>query len=251
MKKALVVILTIICILPCVAFAESVDRIRISAVFTGTQGAANAEKVYVKYRTVSYGVVTNGEIYLSSSNNFTAVVSTTPIDGILFSYAIAITRDGKPDAYGFMKFTGNTQMNYESGVAELTVVGTLDTKNFDGQKYRANSDLTNDDLDKFKSGKSGDVVLDGESVPVITNPNIINKNGTIIYNGNEGNTTNNDNKSEREIKEEKKKEQDEQRKEETKKSFNLLIIIVSVIVGLLLLFVIITFVKMVRVNNRV
>ncbi|MCR4581631.1 MAG: hypothetical protein K5666_03880 [Bacilli bacterium] len=238
MKKIFGLIILLVVIFPCIAFADMVNNIRFSVGFTGKEGASNIDKIYVKYTTYSFGVPTSGEVTLLRSDNFSTLIQTTPIEDLKFNYAIAITRDGTRDITGVVRYKYTITPDYFNDYYDMSLIASFDARGFDGKKYRANSEISKEDLEKAKNadGSSISSVYQQTTTVATTSPSG-NSNTTKVVTTSQA--------------EKEKQERKEKNEEQTKKSLNILMyIIIGIAVVIFVLFVV-TIVKMKRANDRV
>ena len=237
MKKTLIIIILMILFMPVLVSAESFNKIRISAVFTGSEGSSNVDKIYVRYRTFSYGVAKDADVTLTKTDKFIAVIPTTYVDDIKLGSVVAMTKEGVKDIFGFLHFEIKKSKDLENDCIEMTLVGSFDSHGFDGQKYRGNSEVSSDDLNNIKKGQGYLANITGDDSNVITY-----EQPTTSDVNQKNNNTNNLTKEE---------EQKQQRKEERNKSINALTIILASVFGVVAIIIIFTLVKIKRANDRV
>ena len=248
-KKMLIIIVLLTIIFPSIALAEGYTKLDVKAVFVTSADTSIVDKVYVQFKTISGTIVETKKVYLLRNEGFKKTIDyASPIEDVQFVYGYTMYND-KPDKFGFLPIKGTRSVKSE-GVLELMLSIDFDNLNFDGKKYRANSDLSNEDIENIVSGqvKPSTVTNDDEDYnmspdqlyPEATAPevddelNIIEDKTPIVIDDPDS----------------KKDDKKVERVEETK-TYKILIIIAIVIVGFVALAAIVLFVKNNQANKRV
>jgi flagellar basal body-associated protein FliL len=248
MKKSIKIIIILFLML----FSQKVlampyNNIRMSVVFNGAGGNANVEKIEVHYVTLTNGIKSDGVVVLNEVDKFSTLFSTSTIDELRFSYAIAITKKGERDSYGFVKYNYTVTPNDEYDYIDLSLVATFQSRKYDGEKYRANADITPADIEAIKQGSTDRIVVpapDGSGITTHTTE----KTTTSVT---EGTTTESPSEREQRIIHDKKVQQEKEQEERKQKSGKILIIVVISAVVLIIFVAIFTVVKMRNADNRV
>ena len=247
-KSILLIILLIGILLPVNIYAEDnyeYNSIHLSAVFVTSANVEGIGKIKVNYRTFYNGRTKEETVYLLKENNFSMVINTGTINDASYSYGYCMTLEGIADKYGFLPITPEKKYNDERKSIDIVLSVDFNAMNYDGKKYRQNSDVTPQEMIDRKNGvkstdnsvstntQNNETTTTTTEVMISDDPIIIGESTTtttIIKD------TNNKSKS---------------KKEEKEVNYNKLIPIILVAGGILFVFIIITSIKIARSNKRV
>ena len=253
-NKLILLFVLMILLIPNIVKADEYKNIKISAVFTTPADVSDIDKIYVQFYTQSLGErKTNDVTLLREKNFYTNLVLETGVLEADFIYGYCITFDNIPDRYGLLPITSTR--TFEDDAINIVLKIGLNTMNFDGRRYRQNTDLTQDDIDKIKNGvKTDDNLFAGNTTTTTSSDNNetvttvqgeVSDNGSIIIGTTTSSTTSTTVVKDKDNTTKKDKE------EHKKESLNKLIIILSVIGIIVLIFVVVTIVKMSRASKMV
>lgn len=251
MKKRLFILLLLsVILLPFTAKAEDVyefKSVNISAVFITQADVSGISKIKVYYTTFSNGTSNSSEVILLKENNFSTTISVGSINDAIFNYGYCITYDDKKDIYGFLPITSSRTLDGENKTVRINLKVDFNAMNYDGVKYRQNSDLTEED---FLNRVRGKVTPETSTTTSNNNDNTTtntstDEDGNIIIGTTESTTTvlSDNNQSNR--------EQNKKQNNDDKGSLRTLLIILGVIGVLVLIFIVHTSFKMYQANKRV
>ena len=160
-KRLLMLIILLMLFIPTVVLAEGYDHIKVRGIFTTSADVSGIDKIYVQFNTRAGMITAKKDVYLTKNDNFTTVINLPDlIEDVDFIYGYCITVDGVTDKYGFLPITANKNYNEEDKQLELVLSVDYNNMGFDGKKYRANSDVTDEEYQERKSGKQVDTSLD-------------------------------------------------------------------------------------------
>ena len=253
-KKVVLVLLFILLFIPFSIKAQEYNKLKINTAFVTTADVSDIGKIYVQFQTYTNEGSKTRDVYLLKDNNYSTVINLE--GGVLdasFIYGYCITYNDIPDRYGFMPITGKTSFNNDLNMLIIDLSIDFNTMNYDGKRYRENSDVTPQDFIDRKNGvvnnkskktsnnsnnQQEETTTTEISInePIQNDPIVIGQNTTIttttIVEDTNKNTT---------------KESDEKKKID----MNYLIIIVSIVGGILIMFILFTFIKINQANKMV
>ena len=250
MKRKLILFISLLTILfPFSINAEEdmyeYKNINISAVFITQADVSGISKIKVYYTTYSNGKPSNAEVVLLKDNNFTTTVSVGSINDASFNYGICETYDGKKDIYGFLPITGTRSFDAETNSIRLSLKVDFNYMNYDGVKYRQNSDVTENELKERINGvPSSNVINSPADIVTTTTPveSNVDEDGNVVI-GTTKPTIIQDTKEETPEKNVNNNKEDNH--------LGLLFLILGILGLIVLIFVVYTLIKMYQANKRV
>ena len=253
MKKLLILLLTLVLILPFSVFAEEetvYNSVNISAVFVTNADVSSIDRIQVYYRYSLGDREVDDQIVLLRSNNFTATIQTNDVTEARFIYGYCITKDDLIDKAGFLPITAETKYDNNKGLIRIILSVDFNSMKFDGKKYRANSDASNNDILARKKGEintiediSGTPTETNTTTTTTTRPVETTTTDSVVI----GNTTTTTTTVL--VEKDKKDEKTVEKKES--KSLKLLIIVGIIVAGAVVLFIFYTMIKIAQANKRV
>ena len=253
MKKLLILLLTLVLILPFSVFAEEetvYNSVNISAVFVTNADVSSIDRIQVYYRYSLGDREVDDQIVLLRSNNFTATIQTNDVTEARFIYGYCITKDDLIDKAGFLPITAETKYDNNKGLIRIILSVDFNSMRFDGKKYRANSDASNNDILARKKGEintiediSGTPTETNTTTTTTTRPVETTTTDSVVI----GNTTTTTTTVL--VEKDKKDEKTVEKKES--KSLKLLIIVGIIVAGAVVLFIFYTMIKIAQANKRV
>ena len=254
MKKLLILLLTLVLILPFSVFAEEetvYNSVNISAVFVTNADVSSIDRIQVYYRYSLGDREVDDQIVLLRSNNFTATIQTNDITEARFIYGYCITKDDLVDKAGFLPITAETKYDNNKGLIRIILSVDFNSMKFDGKKYRANSDASNNDILARKKGEintiediSGTPTETNTTTTTTTRPVETTTTDSVVI----GNTTTTTTTV---LVEKDKKEETKTLTKKEKNNLKLLLIVGIIIGGAVVLFIFYTMIKIAQANKRV
>ncbi len=254
-KRIILLIIFIMLFIPNMVSADEYNTVKLNAVFTTSADVSSIGKIYVQLTTYTEDAAKSNDVYLLKEKNFQANITLDkPVIDAKMVYGYCITVDGIADKYGFLPIKSTAL--YSEGVITINIKVSFNPMDYDGTKYRKNSDLTPDELIRRKQGlQDSDQVVGGTTTSssnnkptTTTKEGVTSPDGKIIIGAPDETTTEStttiiyDNK------------EDNKPTKETKiseKSTNILIIILVAIGLFVLIFIIVTIIKMNQANKMV
>ena len=253
MKKLLILLLTLVFILPFSVFAEEetvYNSVNISAVFVTNADVSSIDRIQVYYRYSLGDREVDDQIVLLRSNNFTATVQTNDITDAIFVYGYCITKDDLVDKAGFLPIKADRRFDNNNGVIRIILSVDFNSMKFDGKKYRANSDATNNDILARKKGEINTIEdISGKPAETITTTTTTTQpvettttDSVVIGNTKTTTTT---------VIVEKDKKEEKKVEEKNTNNIKLLIIAGIIIGAAVVVFIVFTMIKIAQANKRV
>ena len=157
MKKLTMFIITLLILVPGIVYASDYNTVKFSAVFSTSADVSGIDKIYVQYSTFKNNEVKDNNVTLLKETNFSTTISVNTVEDINVLYAYCITMDGIVDKYGFLPISVTKSTDTDNNTVSFALNVTYNNLKFDGEKYRQNSDLTDEDIDMIKKSIQGEL----------------------------------------------------------------------------------------------